>query len=150
MAERVAVRQQGFGLLEALVAMVILAGSGMALFAWINQNLRDLVRIEQAQARAALQLTAQGLLVGVNPFQEPAGERRVGAVQVRWRGQLISPLRPSFPFAGARSPRWQVGLYRLEVKVTDEVQGLEAEFTLDQTGLELLDAGRPPRVEPPP
>ena len=34
--------QQGFSLLEAIVALVILAGSCMALFAWINSSLVQL------------------------------------------------------------------------------------------------------------
>jgi len=132
------------------VALTILAGSGMALFAWIGQNLRDLARIEQTQARAALQLAAQGLLAGVDPFQEPAGERSLGGIKVSWRASVMEPMRPSFPFAGSRSPRWQVGLYRLEVRAVDAARGLQADFNVDQVGLELLDAVRPKSTEAPP
>lgn len=31
--------QSGFGLLEAIVALALLSGAGLALFGWIQQNL---------------------------------------------------------------------------------------------------------------
>lgn len=136
-------RDRGFGLLEAIVALVILASSGLALFAWIGQNLADVRRTEDVQARAALQLTALAMVGDVNPFVQPRGERRVGAVVVRWTSELVEPLRYSLPFAGAQGPRWEVGLYRLDVVGTDESSGARVEFNLEQTGLNDLSAGQP-------
>lgn len=128
-------RERGFGLLEAIVALAILAGAGLALFSWIGQTVIDVRRVEEAQARAALQLTAMGLVANVNPFAEPKGERRVGALRVQWNSALIEPLRYSLPFAGAASPRWQVGLYRLDVVGVDDAIGTRVEFSLEQVGL---------------
>ena len=33
--------QAGFALLEAIVALALLAGAGLAMFAWIQQNLQS-------------------------------------------------------------------------------------------------------------
>lgn len=132
-------RARGFGLLEAIVALVILASAGLALFAWIGQNLTDVRRTEDAQARAALQLTALALAANVNPFAEPAGERRVAKVVVRWTSTLIEPLRYSLPFAGGGSPRWQVGLYKLDVVGVDESSGTRVQFELERTGLNEIE-----------
>lgn len=139
---RLARRAGGFGLLEAIVALVVLASSGLALFAWIGQNTADVRRTEDAQARAALQLTALGLVTNINPYEEPKGERRVGSVLVRWTAELVEPLRYSLPFAGNHSPRWQVGLYRINVVGTEEAVGTHVEFSLEQTGLNSLISGQ--------
>lgn len=141
---------RGFGLLEAIVALVILASAGLALFAWIGQNLTDVRRIEDAQARAALQLTTVGLVTSINPFIEPTGQRRVGAVLVRWTSELIEPLRYSLPFAGSQSPVWEVGLYRLDVVSTEESTGTRVEFSLEQPGLNALNVQPRRRGEEPP
>ncbi|MGQ3050330.1 MAG: type II secretion system protein [Roseateles sp.] len=137
---------RGFGLLEAIVALVILASAGLALFAWIGQSLGDVRRIEDAQARAALQLKAVGLVTNINPFVEPKGERRVGAVRIRWTSELIEPMRYSLPFAGSKSPIWEVGLYRLDVVGTEESTATRVEFSIEQPGLNAL-AVQPRRRE---
>jgi len=138
----------GFGLLEAIVALAILAGTGAALFAWISQNLQAAARIEAEQARVALQLAAQGLLASVNPFTEPEGLRRLGATSVSWRARLVAPLRASVPTQAMEQTRWRVGLYELTVTAKDENTAASTEFTLMQAGLEALGAATS-RVDPP-
>ncbi len=142
-------QRRGFGLLEAIVALAILAGSGMALFSWIGQNLRETARIEEAQARAALQMSALDLIEGVNPFLEPKGERKLGALQVQWQAQEIEPMRPSIPFS-ATAVRWKVGLYRIDVRAADTSQNLRLDFAVERPGLERLGVLRPdPNMAPP-
>lgn len=142
-------RGAGFGLLEAIVALAILAGSGAALFAWISQNLQAAARIEAEQDRVALQLAAQGLVASVNPFAEPEGTRRLGATTVSWRAKLVAPLRASVPTQAMEQTRWRVGLYELVVTAKDENTAASTQFTLMQAGLEALGAGPALRVDPP-
>ena len=44
----------GFGLLEAIVALALLAGTGIALFTWINQNLDAASRLNFLENLASL------------------------------------------------------------------------------------------------
>jgi len=138
----------GFGLLEAIVALAILAGTGAALFAWISQNLQAASRIEAEQERVALQLAAQGLVASVNPFTEPEGTRRLGSTSVSWRAKLVAPLRASVPTQAMEQTRWRVGLYELSVTAKDENTASSTEFVLMQAGLEALGAAQS-RADPP-
>lgn len=143
-------RLRGFGLLEAIVALTILAATGAALFAWISQNLQDAARIEAAQTRTALQMSARALVAAINPFAEPEGTRSLGSIRVQWRSKLISPLRASVPTQPMEVTRWRVGLYEVEVSAADEISGAQASFKVLQTGLEsLTGAQKSPTVDPP-
>lgn len=142
---------RGFGLLEAVVAMTILAVTGAALFAWIGQNLEAASRLKQHEARVQQQLLAEALLAAVNPFLNPEGERRLGgAAVVRWRSELAAPMRLSPPTQANESVRWRVGLYRVHVQILHQDSTLSQAFEVLQTGLE--DIGSRPnerRVDAP-
>jgi len=69
---------RGFGLLEAIVAVVILGTSGLMLFSWLGQNLATASRVKDAEDRARLQLEAVAWLSNLNPAMESDGERLVG------------------------------------------------------------------------
>ena len=130
--------QAGVGLLEAIVALTLLASAGGALFAWIGQSVRAAVRVEQAQQRAADQLMAQAALQGVNPFLNPRGELQVGTLRISWQAELVAPLRVSLSTEIGQPERWRVGLYRLEVVTRRQDDGTEARFSVTQTGLQLI------------
>ena len=126
---------RGFGLLEAIVALVLLAGSGAALFAWINQNLAAASRVAQARQTAQLSLSAQALLEGVNPALEPSGQRALSSLSVSWTSQAAQPLRDGSSFSPGLVSNWQLGLYRTEVSAEDRVSGARLSFTLLKLGV---------------
>ena len=119
----------GFGLLEAIVALALLAGTGLALFTWINQNLDAASRLRVHEQRAQLLLSAQALVETVNPMQAGSGQLQAGELALTWESELLEPSRanatfnPEFP-AGP----WQVGLYRMQVRARDRKLGTELEF----------------------
>lgn len=117
-------RQGGFGLLEAIVALVILGSSGLMLFAWINQSLVDATRLKDAEGRAQLRLEAQGMLSKLNPALEPEGDRKLGDLRIRWRSELVEPMRDEFNYGGNLVPRWQIGLFRVSVDAERSSAGL--------------------------
>ncbi len=129
---------RGFGLLEALVAMTILAVSGAALFAWIAQNLETASRLQQHETRVQQQMLAEGLVSVVNPFIHPDGERQMGNATVRWHAELAAPMRLSLPTQPNEPVRWRVGLYKLQVQILSQDAALNQSFELLQTGLEEL------------
>lgn len=132
---------RGFGLLEAIVALTLLASTGAALFVWIGQSLREASRADVAQQRAADQLLAQAVMQAVNPQVEPAGERQVGVLRIRWQSTLRAPMRLSLPSTAREAPRWRVGLFDVDVETSATEEGRSARFALVLAGLELL--GRP-------
>jgi len=105
---------RGFTLMEVVVALVILATSGLMLFAWVNQNLQTASRLRDAQARAQLQLEGVSWLRLVNPARQPQGELRQGELQLSWTSTLVEPSRNEFDLGGNLVPRWELGLYRIQ------------------------------------
>lgn len=120
---------QGFGLLEAIVALALLAGTGMALFGWIHQNLDSASRLRGHEQRALLLLSAQALVDTVNPTRTPSGQLEAGDLALTWQAEPIEPPRANATFNPEnRAGPWQVGLYRLQVQARDRKLGTEIEF----------------------
>lgn len=117
----------GFGLLEAIVALVILGGTGLTLFSWINSNLATASRLKDAERRAQSQLEAQAFLANLNPAMQPAGDAVFGKLRLSWRSETVEPLRDEFDQRGMLEPRWRLGLYRVSVRAaqTDDASGIE-------------------------
>ncbi len=82
-------RQQGFSLLEAIVALVILAGSCMALFAWINGSLVQLQRAELYVEAGPAIASASQYLKTVDLAQRPEGTFNSGNISVDWQANII-------------------------------------------------------------
>lgn len=131
----------GFGLLEAIVALALLAGSGIALFGWIEQSLQTATRLRRADQEARLTLAAQALVETVNPLEQTDGSMQVSGLTVRWTGELVEPLRRNSTFAPDVPGAWQVGLYRLRVSADEEATAMHIEFVQLRTGLRRLPQG---------
>jgi len=129
-------RQTGFGLLEAIVAMVILGSSGLMLFSWISENMRSASRVREATARAQLQLEGIAMLETINIAREPEGKREVGSLRLRWQGELIEPMRDENDISGTLVPRWRLGLYRVHAVVQE--RQLKAEWSQTAVGYRSL------------
>jgi general secretion pathway protein I len=110
-------KARGFTLIEVVVALMILATSGLMLFAWINQNLETASRLRDAQARAQLQIEGVSWLGLVNPSSEPQGERRQGDLHLSWTSTPVEPPRNEFNFGEGLVPRWELGLYRVRASL---------------------------------
>jgi general secretion pathway protein I len=119
----------GFGLLEAIVALALLAGTGVALFSWINQNLEAASRLRLHEQQAHLLLSAQALIETVNPMQSPTGQIEAGDLVLTWRADAMAPPRGNATFSEVQAPGpWLVGLYRLQVQARDRKQAVALQF----------------------
>jgi general secretion pathway protein I len=106
--------QGGFSLLEAIVAMVLIAGAGMALFSWISSSINSLASLEEVNRRSEATLNILEYMETVNPMLAPEGEEKLGSYSIRWRSSPATPV-----VDGVDHPRgvglYQVALYRIEV-----------------------------------
>lgn len=107
---------RGFTLLEAIVALAILAAGGMALFAALNASLRSIERVDAASRRDTATQSALSRLEVLNPMLQPTGDEALGEWRLRWtatpveapRDGLTDYLQPGY---------FEVGLYRVEVEL---------------------------------
>jgi len=128
--------QSGFSLLEAIVAMVVMATALLALYAWLSSSTLGLTRA-QAQTRAlADSRSALALVETINPMLEPSGQRRLGDIEVSWTTTPVVPRRTGLTRAGQPS-LYDVALYDMEVSVRRD-GGTEETFSLRRAGYEAV------------
>ncbi len=125
-------KAQGFTLLEAIVALAILAAGGMALFAALNTSLRTIERIDAATRLDTATQNALSRIELLNPMQQPTGDEALGDWRLRWTATPLEPtrdgltdyLQPGF---------FEVGLYRVEVELLAGTR-VERRFVLRKAG----------------
>lgn len=110
-------QQQGFSLLEAIVAMTILATSGLALFSWVSQSYESLARLEETQARHQLMDDLHAFFSTVNIQQEGTHQMRVNQHNVTWTAKLVEPVQQGRSTAGGLS-NFDLGLYDVNIQVS--------------------------------
>lgn len=105
----------GFTLLEAIVAMVIMATSLLTLYAWLGSTT---IAVGRAQA------TVEGLrdgeaalahIEGINPMQTPNGEHKIDSLSIRWASTPMTEIRTGVTGAGSPAP-YQFVLYQVSVR----------------------------------
>lgn len=107
----------GFSLLEVVVALVLLATSGAALFAWYGQLLDDSGRQIRRLSEAELLQQAAGLMSTVNPAAQQDGEMRSFGIKLTWRSERLEPERSVLTFEDAIPGVWRLAPYRMLVEV---------------------------------
>jgi general secretion pathway protein I len=126
-------RQHGFTLLEAIVALVLLGTTGMALFSWINSNIITLNRIQEVNAKNAVTINAVEYMEKVNPSANPTGKASFGTFELHWESQPIHG-----PRDGANYPYGiglhQLALYQTKVTVSRPEGQYWFDFMLNQVG----------------
>jgi general secretion pathway protein I len=132
--DNIVMNERGFTLLEAIVALVLMATAGMALLSWINTNLITLTRVQEAQQRNEAIRSALTFMDTINPLEKPQGEESVGIYQFRWQAQAIELPKDGVSILGDMS-LFQVGLYETEVEISLEDR-LLSRFTVRQVGFE--------------
>lgn len=126
-------RQSGFTLLEAIVAIVLVASSGMALFSWINGNLITLGRVQDNNARTEATQNALELMESINPMLRPSGQTSLGAYQLTWEAKQTGPLTDSvnYPYGIGL---WQFALFDTQVSLIHRDGRAWFSFPLRQVG----------------
>jgi len=109
-------RVRGFTLLEAVVALAILAAAGMALFAAMSQAVQMTARAERVREDDVALRNALAWIEQVNPTAKPDGDVPLGGYELRWRAALVEPVLPGA--TGYLLPGYyEVGLYDLDLEL---------------------------------
>ena len=111
-------RQQGFTLLETMVALVIFTGAAMALYGLFNTNLIALVRVHDVSRQMPAVRHAIEYLSSINPRETDAGQFEFDGVKVAWSATLLQPVRQSQNVTGGRG-YFEVGLYEIEFVMSE-------------------------------
>lgn len=135
---------RGFGLLEALVALVVLSTSGLALFAWMNTNLDAASRVQARQADQQALALASAWVQNLDPVRTPTGETELaGPWRVRWQATARTPWADSAPLPGGSQTPFRLALFEVDVVVLDANARERLRFVAQRLG-----AQRQPDPEP--
>jgi general secretion pathway protein I len=136
------IRNQGFTLLEAIVAMVLISSTGLALFSWINTNLISLSKVQQVQYRNEAIRNAIAFVDTLNPQKRPEGSEKIGAYTFEWQTKIIKPLKSGMNKNGGSS-HYQIALYDIDMKIIrNKNKKIIARFNLNQVGYKLTQRSK--------
>ena len=132
--------QAGFSLLEAIVAMVIMATGLLALYAWLSTNTQSLIRVQEHAHTLEDARSALALIETVNPMKEPTGERALGDMVVSWTSHPVVDRRHGTGWGTDTTPTvFDLGLYEMEVQVLRGTRQVKT-FTVRRAGWEAVRA----------
>lgn len=131
-------RQSGFTLLEAIVALVIFTMGALALYSWLDVNLRTLARVQERQETVALVNSALDMVRRINPMQTPRGRRAIGDTVFEWEAKPLQPPRNGLTQIG-QPTLFQVALFAVDVRVSRGKVEIE-KFTVRQVGYKQVHA----------
>lgn len=122
----------GFTLLEAIVALAILAAGSLAIHAAINGALRSLDRAEAAARIDSAADNALSMLEHINPMMQPTGVVETAGLEVHWAATLVAGPTDALT-TYYRPGLYQVALYDVEVELRGE-RGVDYRFVVRRAG----------------
>lgn len=129
-------KSQGFTLLEAIVALVLMATTGITLLNWINTNLQTIQRLQHLQQRHEAIRNALVFMDNINPMEQPQGEETLGIYTFNWDTTVLEFPKRGVDTAGAKST-FDIGLYETAVKISTAGTQV-AQVTIRQVGFKQL------------
>lgn len=129
--------------------MTLLAGVGMAVFAWINGNLSTAAGLRERDAEASMKHEAVVLAQTIDPLRQPTGE--VGFNEnatLAWRSKPLMPLTQGAGFLPGEGTLFQLALYETEVLVRREGLRRPLRFSMRQLVYQRLAEDQPEGAGP--
>jgi hypothetical protein len=125
-----------------MVAMVLFAGAGMSLYAWVSTNVLNLSQALRSAERLAAESTALEYIQSINPVIEPAGEFNLKEYHVTWNAEPYEASRRGTSTIGGWS-NYRIGLF--EIKAILEKDGeVVSHLNFRHVGYERLTQGIAP------
>ncbi|MGE3477276.1 MAG: hypothetical protein AB7H70_15845 [Rhodospirillaceae bacterium] len=108
----------GFTLLEAIVALTVMAAALIPLITFIAQSSDQLMRAADANERSIVSQSVLALMDPINPMAEPEGTLPLDEeISVSWKSETIVPPNDG-AIVGTLLPGFRVGFYGVSVSVT--------------------------------
>jgi general secretion pathway protein I len=126
-------KQLGFTLIEAIVALVLIGTTGMALFGWINTNITTLHRVQETNAANAATINVLEYMNSINPMISPEGQANLGAYRLSWKAETVMEPRDGAGYPYGIS-LYQLGLYQTKITVQKPDGQFWFTFVLQQVG----------------
>jgi type II secretory pathway pseudopilin PulG len=120
--------EAGFTLLEGLVAITLLAGTMVAIFALVGSILDSAAGVGRSNASVQVTLNAIEVMTAVNPMAQESGKIDLGPYAVAWTSA------PAAPIVDRPGGLYQIGLYDTRVRVEETPGQALASFSLRQIG----------------
>jgi hypothetical protein len=122
------IAEAGFGLLEAMVAIALLAGTMVAIFSLVAGILDSAHRVGRSNQEVQLTLNAIETMMAVNPMLQEIGKLDVGPYTVSWTSTAVAP---PLDLGGSL---YRIGLYDCDVRVVDPAGSELVQVTLRRVG----------------
>lgn len=136
-------KQRGFTLMEAIVALVMIATTGMALFSWVNSNIITLQRVQAANARDAATANALQYLHNVNPMATPEGKVTLGSYMLNWTSEQLTEPRDTAGYPTGNG-LYQIAIYQTQARLKTLDGNDWFDFKMQQVGYKKVREIRPP------
>ena len=138
--------EDGFTLLEAIVALAIIGVTLIPLITFFGQSAAQLNMAADVNERSLAQQSAVAFLEPMNPMSEPEGSTELGNFSISWRSEAV--VQPNQEVRiGTGLAGYSIGFYR--VSVTLSRPGLDPWFSFEtrKVGYRLLTSSLPPGVQ---
>lgn len=109
-------RARGFTLLEAMVAMVLLASVGAVVLTWIHQSVQSVQRLNRVYDELAARKTVQDWSRSLNPSDTPAGEAALGPLRIVWESKASGEALPQAGYPSGIG-MYDIAKYQVVLKV---------------------------------
>jgi general secretion pathway protein I len=107
---------RGFSLLEAIVALTILAMAMLGAYAWIGANLEALNKVRDLALEELALREALDVLERTDLGAQPEGELSWGEFRIGWRAEPLEPMRNGRTAVGSMS-LYDFTLFQVDLEV---------------------------------
>jgi len=125
-------RQAGFSVLEAVVAVALVAAAFLPLLLLQSRVTETALAIERTEARVRSMEAALAYLATVNPSMRPSGQEQIGAATLAWTSTTLMPSAPVRGLTGQPS-RYDATLFRVQASLR-QPDGRRHDFEIDRLG----------------
>ncbi len=120
--------EDGFTLLETLVALVILSGVLLVFYNFLSTSLSGAGRVESASIAYDHQMNALELATMLNPMDKPTGAIDLGAYRISWTSQPVGGVQQSSGYPAGRGI-FRVALYHVTFSFPGDLETPPVEIT---------------------